>query len=209
METLTKLGHWGRRLFTRAFWLNPGSLLVASLLAVLALYFINVHILELIELKTYDLRFLSRGAQPPSPAVAMVVIDEKSLETEGRWPWPRSKMAAHVDVLSREGAKVIGFDIIFAEPDQNSELTFIGRLATKLDTIGVKDSRLGEFLTEQRRSADTDRALLDALKRSKAAIVLGFFFHDKSTLENELEPEEVQRRLKRIEGSQYPHIYQT
>ena len=82
------------RVFKRSRWVNPASLMVASLLAVLTLYGLDIPILELLELKTYDLRFVSRGALKPSPAVAMVVIDEKSLEVEGRWPWPRTKIAA-------------------------------------------------------------------------------------------------------------------
>src|ERR1041385_3185380 len=128
-----------KRFLTRAMWLNPATLMLASMFAVLAVYVLDIHILELIELKTYDLRFISRGPEKPLPDVKMVVIDEKSLEAEGRGPWPPSKMAGLVDALSREGAKVIGFDIIFAEPDQNSELTFVSQLASELDTIGVKD----------------------------------------------------------------------
>jgi CHASE2 domain-containing sensor protein len=53
------------RLRTLSFWLNPASLMVASLLAVLTLYGLDVRILELIELKTYDLRFVSRGRRRP------------------------------------------------------------------------------------------------------------------------------------------------
>src|SRR5690554_608944 len=34
-----------------------------------------------------------------------------------RWPWPRSKIARLIDILSRAEAKVIGFDIGFLEPD--------------------------------------------------------------------------------------------
>ena len=84
------------------------------------LFVSGIPIFDLIELKTYDLRFFSRGSLQPSPAVVMAVIDEKSLDAEGRWPWPRSKIAALVDILSQDGAKVIGFDIAFAEPDENS-----------------------------------------------------------------------------------------
>jgi adenylate cyclase len=198
-----------RRLLTRPGWLNPATLMVASLVAVLGLYGFNVHILELLELKTYDLRFVSRGPQTPSPAVAMVVIDEKSLEAEGRWPWPRSKFAALIDILSREGAKVIGFDVIFSEPDENSQLALIDQLTGQLDTLAINDPRLRRFVTERRRDADNDLALVEAIKRSKAAVVLGYFFHDQSTLEYQLAPEEIERRLERIAGSRYPRVLRT
>ena len=104
----------------RLFSLNPFSITIGSTVIVLVLYFISVPILELIDLKLYDLRFLSRGHLQPSQAVVLAVIDEKSLDTEGRWPWPRSKMAGLVEKLSQAGAKVIGFDIGFLEPEKDS-----------------------------------------------------------------------------------------
>jgi adenylate cyclase len=195
-----------RHLLTRSLWLNPVSLLLGSLVAVLVLYGLNVPILELIELKTYDLRFASRGPQTPSPAVAMVVIDEKSLEVEGRWPWPRSKFAALIDILSRDGAKVIGFDIIFSEPDENSQLALIDEFAGTLDALAITDPRLRHFVAERRREADNDVALAAAIKRSSAAVVLGYFFHDRSTLEHQLDPAETERRLQQIAGSSYPRV---
>jgi adenylate cyclase len=191
---------------TRSFWLNPAALMVASLLAVLVLYSLNVHILELIELKTYDLRFVSRGPEKPSPAVAMVVIDEKSLEIEGRWPWPRSKMAALIDAISRDGAKVIGFDIIFSEPDENSQMALIEEFRGRLDALAIADPRLRRFMTERRRAADNDLALAEAIKRSKAAVVLGYFFHDESTLDYRLDPDESERRWQSIAGSAYQRV---
>jgi adenylate cyclase len=96
--------------------INAVTLTLAAILLVFALFALRVPILELTELKTYDLRVRARGALQPSPAVVMAVIDERSLDAEGRWPWPRSKIAALVDALSRDGARVIAFDVAFAEP---------------------------------------------------------------------------------------------
>src|SRR5262245_9612747 len=90
--------------------INPVSLTFCTIVLVVMLFLSDIPILDLIELKTYDLRFLSRGHMQPSPAVVMALIDEKSLATEGRWPWPRSKLATLVDILSHDGARVIGFD---------------------------------------------------------------------------------------------------
>ena len=197
---------WLTHLGRRGFWLNPASLMVAGLLAVLVLYSLNVHILELIELKTYDLRFVSRGPEKPSGAVAMAVIDEKSLEVEGRWPWPRSKIAALIDALSRDGARVIGFDVIFSEPDENSQLGLIEEFKGRLDALAITDQRLRRFVADRRRAADNDEALAEAIKRSKAAVVLGYFFHDESTLDYRLDPAEIERRWQRIAGSAYQRV---
>ena len=35
----------------------------------------------------------------------------------GRWPWPRLVHATMIDYLAAAGAKVIGYDILFAERD--------------------------------------------------------------------------------------------
>jgi adenylate cyclase len=195
-----------KSLFKRSVWINPAALMVYSLLAVVTVYALDIPILELIELKTYDLRFLSRGPRTPSPAVTMVVIDEKSLESEGRWPWPRSKFATLIDRLTHEGAKVIGFDVIFSEPDENSELSFIDQLSGQLDALAPREQRLREFLSERRRAADHDQALREAIQRSTATVVLGYFFHDQSTLERSVDREESLQRLAQIAGSKYPRV---
>ena len=103
------------------FSIHPTFLTLGTILVVVILFLSGTPILDLVELKTYDLRLFSRGHLPPSPAVVLALVDEKSLDTEGRWPWPRSKFADLVDVLSHDGARVIGFDVGFLEPDENPQ----------------------------------------------------------------------------------------
>jgi|GEM_PF-1363466 len=105
--------------FKFLFSIHASFLTLGTILVVITVFLYGIPTLDLVELKTYDLRFLSRGQLSPSPAVVMALVDEKSLATEGRWPWPRSKFAALVNALSHDGARVIGFDISFIEPDEN------------------------------------------------------------------------------------------
>jgi serine phosphatase RsbU (regulator of sigma subunit) len=58
--------------------------------------------------------------QPKSLPVVIVGIDEASLAVVGQWPWPRSRMATLVDRIADAGALMVGFDILFAEPDRLS-----------------------------------------------------------------------------------------
>ena len=75
-----------------------------------------------IELQTYDLR-VAATARPAAPAdnVVLVTIDDESIRRMepllGRWPWPRLVHGTVIDYLSAAGAKVIGYDILFAERD--------------------------------------------------------------------------------------------
>jgi adenylate cyclase len=156
------------------------------------------------ELKTYDLRFRSRGRVEPSPQVVLAVIDEKSIDKLGRWPWPRSKIAALVDALSRDGAKVIGFDIIFSEPDKNSSLEFINRLDRRIQSLNIKNEKLQKLIIGSKKKADNDTALAHAFKGSSAAVVLGYFFHmSGDELDDPINRAEIDRRLGLIRSSKY------
>ena len=186
---------------------NPFSLTFYSILLVLFLFKIGIPFLDLMELKTYDLRFLMRGQKKPSNAVVMAVIDEKSLDKEGRWPWPRSKIADLIDKLNKYGAKVIGFDIGFLEPDENSNLKLINQFEHKIEGLNIKNNKLIDFMKTSKAKADNDLTLAKAIKNSSAAVVLGYFFHtSKAGLGYDLSPKELNRRLAQIDSSKYPVI---
>ncbi|MGD8688168.1 MAG: CHASE2 domain-containing protein, partial [Syntrophobacterales bacterium] len=142
--------------FKSLFSINPFSLTFLSILLVVVLFRVGAPILTMIELKTYDLRFLSRGQIEPTPVVVMALIDEKSLDTEGRWPWPRSKIASLVDILSEDEAKVIGFDIGFLEPDENSQLEFIDQFGRRVSSLDINNRKLANFIDESKKNADND-----------------------------------------------------
>ena len=186
---------------------NPFSLSFYSTLLVLVLFMIGVPILDLIELKTYDLRFLMRGHKEPSNAIVLAVIDEKSLDKEGRWPWPRSKIADLIHTLNKDGAKVIGFDIGFLEPDENSNLKLIHQFENQISTLNIKNHKLADFIHKGKINADNDQALANAIKNSSASVILGYFFHtSKAGLGYQISPKEIDRRLLQIEPSKYPLI---
>ena len=85
--------------------------------------------LQLLELKTYDLRFVLRGKQPPPPNIVLVTIDEK---TEDALPEPKIFWHPHYAALFRAaaagGARALGLDAFFAisvepwAPDLDREL---------------------------------------------------------------------------------------
>jgi PAS domain S-box-containing protein len=57
----------------------------------------------------------------PSPQIAIVAIDAKSLQERSRWPWPRSWHAAAVDRLAEAGAAQIVLDIDFSAASTPTE----------------------------------------------------------------------------------------
>ena len=98
------------------------------LLAVLGLYLTGNSLLDLVELKTYDLRLRVHPAPAAETAVAIAAIDEKSLASLGRWPWSRATMAKLVERLDALGARVIAFDVFFSEAENRALLEQIARL---------------------------------------------------------------------------------
>lgn len=60
-------------------------------------------------------RWVPAGAA--SGDVWIVEIDELSLQSEGRWPWPRARLAALIDSILAAGAATVALDIMFPETD--------------------------------------------------------------------------------------------
>ena len=71
------------------------------------------------QLRLVDALFPAIG---PDDRIAVVAVDETSLEAIGRaWPWPRSIHADLVRALRSGGADLIGYDVTFAEPTDPEE----------------------------------------------------------------------------------------
>ena len=102
--------------FKRLLSISPLKISLVIVFIAIILYFMNIPFLRFMELKTLDLRTVSRGERCPGGDIVIATIDEKSLAELGRWPWPRSTIAKLVDTLKEYEAKVVGFDIVFAEP---------------------------------------------------------------------------------------------
>ena len=62
----------------------------------------------------YD-RAVVMTPRPASPDILIVAIDDATIDALGRWPWRRAIHAALLDRL--QGARAVGLDVIFAEPD--------------------------------------------------------------------------------------------
>src|SRR5215218_8446167 len=71
-----------------------------------------------LETASLGLRFRVRGTLPPGPEIAVVLVDEASLSRLGRWPLSRRLYADAVALLDRAGARIIAFDLLFAEPEE-------------------------------------------------------------------------------------------
>ncbi|HWH82269.1 MAG TPA: CHASE2 domain-containing protein, partial [Burkholderiaceae bacterium] len=120
-----------------------------------------------LDLAIGDARLRTFMPRTLDPRIVIVDIDEKSLAEIGRWPWGRDRLAALTDELFvRQRAAVVGFDIVFAEPDASSGLPTLERLAAAAPPIAAA-------LAPLRAELDHDARFAAALAGRRA--VLGFY----------------------------------
>lgn len=73
--------------------------------------------IKLLDNFIYD-RLLSQHVQAVDSRIAMIDIDERSLEKIGVWPWPRTTHAQLLNQLHLAQPKSVLLDVILTEPDE-------------------------------------------------------------------------------------------
>lgn len=121
----------------------------------------------------YDLRMgrLPVESAPTDESIVIVAIDERSLVEVGQWPWPRRIVADLTTRLFADGAAVVGFDVIFSEPQVNYANAV-------LDVLG--DEAAPQVRADLSRVApkfDDDGLFAAALEGKD--VVLGYLFHSE------------------------------
>ena len=116
---------------------------------------------EEIRIRTFDTFQRIDPRTKTQRPVTIVDIDDKSMEKLGQWPWPRTRIADLITELTRLGAVVIAFDVVFPEPDRLNP-----------DAVAQSIRNLDEE-TRARLSSlpSNDQVLADALRNSR--VVLG------------------------------------
>ena len=76
----------------------------------------------------------------PSDKVAVIAIDDESIDNIGRWPWPRDLHAELINNLSKGGAKVIGQTVFFLEPQIDPGTLYIRELIEFFSNASFNDA---------------------------------------------------------------------
>ncbi|OWV74225.1 adenylate cyclase [Rhizobium sp. N122] len=120
-------------------------LLVLSLAVLIAISLLSrLPAWSLLELRSFDYLSTVDDPRPPPGGPVIVAIDEPSLaDINAQWPWPRSLHAELVSQLRAAGARVIGLDIIMAEPSNPGNDAAIAK-AVGPDTVLAGDETLIE-----------------------------------------------------------------
>ena len=73
---------------------------------------------ETADLKLLDWRYRLRGPRPASDALALVEVDDATIEAYGNWPLPRDQYALLIEAIDQAGARAIGIDLLFLGADR-------------------------------------------------------------------------------------------
>ena len=114
MKRLKILRRWFKRRFGYA-----RLICLALLIGLAALRISDPAPVEELRVRTFDTFQRIDPRVKTARPVTIVDIDERSLASKlGQWPWPRTRIADLVANLTKLGAVVIAFDVIFSEPDR-------------------------------------------------------------------------------------------
>ena len=132
----------------------------------------RIDVLQRLDDILYDARLRATMPRTLDERIVIVDIDEKSLAEVGRWPWGRDKLAVLVqELLDRQGAALLGFDVVFAEADESSGLKRLRQLARE----ELKDQpAFTEKLNQLQAGLDYDAVFAKSIE--KRPVVLGYYF---------------------------------
>ena len=113
------------------WWRAPGRGLALAVLAIAAI----IAVLDPPPVRETRLRGFDMAQQlwpqpPDDILIETVAIDDESLRRLGQWPWPRTLVADLVNRIAAGKPRVLGIDILFAEPDRLSPPLLAWSLST-------------------------------------------------------------------------------
>ncbi len=160
----------------------------------------SIGFIEEMELKTYDLRMKLFTPPLTSERIAIVAIDSESIAKLGRWPWPRNRISIVIDKLKNSGAKVIGLNILFTEPEESTGLAALKSIKKSFAEANLHSSTSGRAfyanLEKMELGLDNDAKLLGSLERS-GNVVLPLVMNTAPDISGSLADKKVPSFVKR------------
>ncbi len=201
---------WARR-FRAPLAIGAGICVLSLALYILTWFIPNaasgLRLAGELEARTLDLRFRVRGPRKPSPAIAIVAIDQRSQDLLGRWPFPRTVFARMMDFLHEANARVVAFDVGFPEPDENSSLKVLRELKRSAAASGIAKSNapFAAQLDQMEASADNDTKFSDAISRFDNTILGYFFLFDRAEAQSQ-DPKALDEFVNILSFQAYPRV---
>ncbi|WP_211251810.1 CHASE2 domain-containing serine/threonine-protein kinase [Andreprevotia chitinilytica] len=116
-----------------------------------------------IESRAYDagVRMTSRT---PNDKIAIIAIDQQSLDNIGRWPWSREIHAQFIDKLAAAQPRVLASTIFFTEPQKDRGLVALQKLKTRVDAQAASfPADFPQELNASIAALDVDKQLANSI----------------------------------------------
>ncbi|MGH8529605.1 MAG: CHASE2 domain-containing serine/threonine-protein kinase [Nevskiales bacterium] len=127
----------------KSIWASDGFAGLAFVVVFFALaYWVLADGFQSLERYAYDVG-MRAAERDPSPQVAVIAIDDESIENIGRWPWPRDLHGKMIELLHQGGAAVIGNTVLYSEAQKDAGLV---RIEDLLSYVG--QTRLRAYLPQ-------------------------------------------------------------
>lgn len=149
-----------------------------------------------IERWAYD-QGVKMSSKVPSDRIAVIAIDDPSIQNIGRWPWPREVQAKVIDQLSAAKAKVIGNTVFFFEAQKDPGLAYVEKMievynkaypGAVQDVAGVSPiggatpaaqgahppgevAEIGKLLSEASAALNSDARLAATMKKTNNVVI--------------------------------------
>ncbi|MBI4192321.1 MAG: adenylate/guanylate cyclase domain-containing protein [Betaproteobacteria bacterium] len=167
--------------------IGMGVALVLIFLLQAAKWF-ELPLIQRLEAIVYDTRLTLTMPRTVDQRIVILDIDEKSLAEkekggEGRWPWPRDRLALLLDKLfDHYQIAIVGLDVVFSERDESSGIKVLQQLAQKeLRDIAQFQSTLKQLQPQ----LEYDEMFASRMRNRP--VVLGYTFsRDEATVKGQL-----------------------
>jgi len=126
-------------------------------ITLIILIFAGSDFIASMERSAYDFGVRS-SSRIPNDKIAIIAIDDQSIDNIGRWPWSRDIHAEMHNILAEGGAKAVGQTVFFSEPQIDPGLQFIRELRQAFEESSL--AVVPELIEEIALNIDESRELV-------------------------------------------------
>lgn len=174
---------WSLSLLSRkSFWDRDSF--VGAFVALVMLLSVGSHLMNSVEQQFYDWG-TQLSARTPSDKIAVILIDENSINNLGHWPWSRAVHARMIDMLNGGHPKLIAYTPFFFESQLDEGLSYLYKIAEFIGTPAFRAAihpehvaelaQLNGLLRGATQSLDHDQKLSDSIVQANN-VLLGMSF---------------------------------
>ncbi|MBI2602135.1 MAG: adenylate/guanylate cyclase domain-containing protein [Deltaproteobacteria bacterium] len=163
-------------------------------------------LITILEMNILDWRVTTRGVVKPKSKIAILAIDEKSIEKFGRWPFSRSVYGQALRNLKKAEVRWIALDAVFSEKERptldDAKHLLVKHFAGKRKIPGSQVKGVISELEVLRDISPADRQFSKAIEAFGNVILGYFYFLSKYEIEQAGRQEAPFRGIEEMESSE-------